>query len=140
MKKKVALIIIFNHRYDKNIKTLEQVYKNKFSNIYFLVPFYDGMQPNVIPVYGNSYFFEGYLAQGFRHYFKEEYEHYLFAADDMILNPAITEDTYTSYFGLEAGNSFIPEIFSLHHLSNNDTLLFTPVIAQGNKIKTTGGV
>ena len=133
--KKVALIIIFNHRYDKNIQTLEQVYKNKFSHIYFIVPFYDGTKPNVIPVYDNSYFFEGYLAQGYRHYFDSAYEHYFFVADDMILNPAITEHTYTRYFGLQEGDSFIPEILSLHRLSNNDTLLFRPVLGKGNKVK-----
>jgi hypothetical protein len=135
MKNKVALIIIFNHRYDKNIKTLEQIYKNKFNNIYFLVPFYNGSQPNVIPVYGSSYFFEGYIAQGYRHYFKEEYEHYFFVADDMILNPDINENNYTTYFKLDKNDSFIPEVFSLHNLSNNNTLSFTQILNKKGEVK-----
>ncbi|HEX8507413.1 MAG TPA: hypothetical protein VF630_18770 [Hymenobacter sp.] len=100
-----------------------------------MVPFYDGAQPNVIPVYENSFFFEGYLAQGYRQYFKEEYEHYLFVADDMVLNPAITEDTYARFFQLDEGDSFIPEIFSLHNLSNNDTLWFRPILSKERKVK-----
>ena len=124
MSKKVALIFVFNHRYDKNIPVLEKIYKDRFSNIYHLVPFYDGDRLNVIPVYENSFYFQGYIAQGLQHYFAEEFVHYLFVADDLILNPSINEDNYAEYFKLSPTTSFIPEIFQLHHLSNNNTLRF----------------
>ena len=42
MQSNVALIIVFNHRYDKNIPLLESIYEGRFSSIYHLVPFYDG--------------------------------------------------------------------------------------------------
>jgi len=57
---KAALILIYNHRYDKNIEILEKIYSKRFSVIFHLVPFYDGNRDNVIPVYENSYYFEGY--------------------------------------------------------------------------------
>ena len=38
----VSLVIIFNHRFDKNIKILKTLYNGRFDNITFLVPFYDG--------------------------------------------------------------------------------------------------
>lgn len=119
-----ALIIIFNHRYDKNIDILEKIYRHRFRNIFFLVPFYDGSNPNVIPVYENSYYFQGYIAQGYRHYSNSEYSHYLFVADDLLLNPEINEDNYRDFFHLADDEGFLPEVFSLHNLTNNATLLF----------------
>lgn len=104
----VALIIIYNHRFDKNIARLEAMYAGRFSHIYHLVPFYDGDEKNVIPVYENSYFFQGYIAQGFKHFFKEEYEHYFFVADDMVLNPIINEQNYKTHLQLDAQTSFLP--------------------------------
>jgi hypothetical protein len=127
MTNKVALIFIFNHKFDKNINVLENIYKDRFSHIYHLVPFYTGDKPNVISVYESSQYFQGYIAQGLKHYFKEEYEHYFFIGDDLILNPAINENNYKEYFKLSPEASFIPEIFNLHNLTNNDTLRFLPV-------------
>ena len=46
---RVALIIIYNHQYNKNIDILERIYNGRFSNIYHLVPFYNGEKQNVIP-------------------------------------------------------------------------------------------
>jgi hypothetical protein len=110
----VALIIIYNHRYDKNIDRLEQLYQNKFSHIYHLIPFYDGEKENVIPVYGRSIFFQDYMAQGYNVFFKKDYKHYFFVADDMILNPMINENNYQTSFKLDENTSFISELVSLH--------------------------
>lgn len=111
---KVVLIIIYNHQYNKNIEILDQIYKDRFSNIYHLVPFYTGEKKNVIPVYECSYNFQGYVSQGFKTYFKEEYKHYFFVADDLILNPTINEKNYTQHLKLNAKTSFLPEIIGLH--------------------------
>lgn len=115
MKTNVALIIIFNHRYDGNIEKLEFIYSGRFQNRYYLVPFYDGNRSNVIPVYGNSYYFQGYIAQGYKLFFKEEFSHYLFIADDLILNPVINEDNFMDHLKLNENSCFIPELLSLHH-------------------------
>lgn len=111
---KVLLVIIFNHRYDQNLSILEQIYKKRFSQICYLVPFYDGPQNNVIPVYGRSIFFQGYIAQGASHFYNESYDHYLFVADDMVLNPAINEENYMSFFEVDKNQSFISELRPLH--------------------------
>ena len=115
---KIALIIIFNHRYDQNIKVLEAIYKYRFSHLYFLVPFYDGNQPNVIPVYENSYYYQGYIAQAFQFYFKEEYGYYLFIADDMILNPLVNENNLIHHLKLNEFSCFIPNLVSLHDVQD----------------------
>lgn len=115
---KVALIIIYNHQYNKNIEVLERIYHSKFSNIYHLVPFYNGTKANVIPVYENSYYFQGYVAQGFKSYFSQDYAHYFFIADDLILNPAINEKNYTENLKLNANSCFLPGFITFHDIKD----------------------
>src|SRR5205085_8792917 len=64
--------------------------------------------------------------QGFRRYFNEDYEHYFFVADDMVLNPLINENNYQEFFQLSKDTSFLPEIFTLDNFNNDETLLFSP--------------
>ena len=111
---RVALVLVYNHRYDGNIEVLERLYGGRFRDIYHLVPFYSGNRPNVIPVYGSSYYFQGYVAQGLRHYFREETEHYLFVADDLLLNPVVNEENYAAHLGLGPGACFLPAFYQFH--------------------------
>ncbi len=115
---KVALVIIYNHQYNKNIEILEYIYKERFSSIYHLVPFYNGVKDNVIPVYENSYYFQGYIAQGLKSFFKKDYNHYFFIADDLILNPIINEKNYKTHLNLTENSCFLPEFISLNKIVN----------------------
>jgi hypothetical protein len=110
----VALIIIFNHKYDKNIEVLEEIYKGRFHNIFHLVPFYTGDKENVIPVYENSFNFQGYIAQGFKAFYNKDFTHYFFIADDLILNPLINEDNLEEYLHLNLNSCFLPFFNELH--------------------------
>lgn len=109
MTQSVALVVIYNHKYDRNIDIVERIYGARFSNIFHLVPFYTGTKKNVVAVYENSYYFHGYVAQGYRH-FRGDYRHYFFIADDMILNPIIDETNYAALFKLDDDAGFIPEL------------------------------
>jgi hypothetical protein len=111
---KVALVIIYNHQHNENIEVLEQIYGSRFSNIYHLVPFYYGHKSNVIAVYESSYYFQGYAAQGFSDFFKKDYDHYFFIADDLLINPVINETNYTDYLKLGRHSCFITRLTSLH--------------------------
>jgi hypothetical protein len=115
----VVLVIIYNHKYDKNIDIVEDLYRNRFSTIYHLVPFYTGNKSNVIPVYENSIYFQGYVAQGFNRFFNENATHYFFVADDMIINPNINESNYFNFFHLDEEKSFIPEFFNLYETNEH---------------------
>ncbi len=117
MNNKVALVIIYNHRFDKNIEVLEQIYKNRFNFIYHLVPFYDGDKPNVIPVYENSYYFQGYVAQGLKNYFDNKFNHYFYIGDDVLINPIINEDNYTLHLNLDDETSFLPGFINFHEIN-----------------------
>lgn len=104
----VPLIIIYNHRFDQNIEKLNKIYDDRFSKIYHLVPFYDGNLPNVIPVFEESFYFQGYVPQCKHIIEKLNCEHYLFIGDDLILNPTINENNATKELGLEKGTGFLP--------------------------------
>jgi len=116
MNKEVALIILFNHRFDKNIEILEKIYKDRFSHIFHIIPFYDGLKENVIAVYENSYNFEGYIAQAFRQIVQADFEHYFFVADDMVINPIINEHNYKEHLKLKESTCFLPYFNELHKI------------------------
>lgn len=110
----VCLIFIYNYKYNENIEILEKIYSERFWNIYHIVPFYEGQKKNVIPVYESSYTFQGYIAQAFRSFYNEKYSHYLFVADDLILNPRIDEINVIESLGLEWDNNYIKAISNLY--------------------------
>jgi hypothetical protein len=112
----VALIVIYNHRYDRNIPVVENIYRDRFSDIYHVVPFYDGDRPNVIPVYEHSFYFQGYIAQAARFFVKAQYDHYFFVADDMVLNPEVNEHNYRTYLRLDEQSSYISAFLTLHEV------------------------
>ena len=110
----VALVIIYNHQYNKNIPILEKLYGPRFTHIFHLVPFYNGTQENVVPVYASSYYFEGYVAQGLKSYYRTEFKHYFFIADDMILHPSINETNYQEQMRLDDTSCYISRLSPLH--------------------------
>lgn len=66
----------------------------------------------MIAVYESSYYFHGYVAQGYRA-FAGSYRHYFFVADDMVLNPAIDEHNYARVFDLDDASGFLQELDSM---------------------------
>lgn len=111
---KVALIIIYNHKFVKNVNKLEALYSSRFSHIYHLMPFYKGTQSNIIPVYEHSYYFQGYISQAIQRINSNAYDYFFFVADDLFLNPEINEQNFTGYFGINPDTGFIPYIQELH--------------------------
>jgi hypothetical protein len=107
---KVALVVIYNHRFDRNIGAIERIYAGRFSHVFHLMPFYAGDRKNVIPVYENSHYFQGYVAQAFPHLRHGGFTHYLFVADDLVLNPAIDERNFLETMGLPDGHDYLPQV------------------------------
>lgn len=121
----VALVFIFNHRYDKNIPILEERYKDRFSNIFHLVPFYDAEKDNVIPVYEHSFYFQGYIAQASRELkSKGDFDHFIFVGDDLLLHPKVNENNYKEFFRIQKDDSFITFIRDLVATGDDGTDLF----------------
>lgn len=107
---KIALLILYNHRYDQNIPRIEKLYEGRFSHIFHIMPFYDGDLPNVIPVYESSYFFQSYIAQAYQQIKRMGFTHYFIVADDMILNPNIDENNLFELTGIPQNGCFITDI------------------------------
>jgi hypothetical protein len=107
----VALLLLFNHNYEANIDKLEKLYASRFDKIFFIMPFYRGKKGNVIPVYENSYYFQGYVAKALEKIKNDGFEHYIIIGDDLLLDPAINQNNYQEYFKLDKETGFMPELF-----------------------------
>ena len=114
--KKPVLVVIYNHRYPQNVPIINHIYGDRFSQIYHLMPFYQRPgdekgdkteDQNIIPVYDNSLYFQGFVAHGFHNYYQEGAPHYIFIADDLMLDPLINENNYADYFNLTENSGFI---------------------------------
>lgn len=112
---KTCLVIIFNHRYDKNLERLRNLYSSRFSCIRFLMPFYDGADLDVIPVYESSHQFQGMVAQAREKLLLLECDYYFFISDDLILNPVISEDNYMEELCLKDGEALHRGVFELQY-------------------------
>ena len=105
---KIVLLVVYNHRYDKNIPLVQKLYKDRFSNIYHLIPFYDGDIENVITVYESSYHFQSYISQAYQHLKHKDFTHYFIIADDLVLNPNINEQNLLERLGVETDECWLP--------------------------------
>ncbi|RYX78565.1 hypothetical protein EON71_01120, partial [bacterium] len=119
----VVLLILFNHKYESNLEKLRKIYAGRFSNIYFIMPFYKGSDKDVICVYGNSFFFQSYIAQALQRINNNRFKHYIIIGDDLLLNTSINEKNYESEFSLKSDGGFIPEVFMLDDYKEKPRLM-----------------
>lgn len=110
---KIALLIIYNHRFDANISRLEDIYKGRFQHIFHIMPFYDGNLKNVIPVYEHSHYFSGYIAQTWPHLKNKGFTHIFVVSDDMLLNPIVNETNLFDALGITEIDCFMHEFLIL---------------------------
>ena len=108
MNKKIALVVIYNHQFNKNIEIINQIYKDRFDAIYHLVPFYKGDLTNVIPVYENSFRFQGYIAQSWKQLSVSGCDSFVVIGDDLLLAPVLNGQNIHEKLGLDPYDAFIP--------------------------------
>jgi hypothetical protein len=107
---RVTLIVVFNHRYEQNLERLRQLYAGRFDRVLFLMPFYRGSAPDVIPVYESSYSFNGFFTQARHIIAAEPSDYYLFAADDLLINPRLNQDNLAEKLHLTPDSAFIKKL------------------------------
>lgn len=107
------LVIIFNHRYEANIPILESLYANRFNKIWYLMPFYQGSNSQVIPVYGGSFTYQSFLAQAAKFLLRSHADRFLIIGDDLILHPRISQNSLLECFNIQPNDAFIPSIYDL---------------------------
>jgi hypothetical protein len=109
----VQLVVVFNHRYDANLPKLDAIYGERFGNIRYLMPFYDGPRGDVIPVYESSAQFSGFFAQAYRELSTIDADFFAFAGDDLLLHPRLNQENLAAELGLRDGGGYIKSLASL---------------------------
>jgi hypothetical protein len=104
-----CLVVLFNHAYPDNIPALRRIYGGRFSRIVFLLPNRRVPDPACFTAYRGSYTFQGLVADAREFLLAQGADVYVFAADDLILNPALTEDTVAGSLRLGEQDGFVPE-------------------------------
>jgi hypothetical protein len=112
---KVQLLVVFNHRYESNLEKLDSVYRDRFHNVLYLMPFYEGRRLDVITVYDSSWCFGNFLSQASR-LISADFAQYVVVADDMVLNPDIDETNLCARLGLAAGCGYIKTLVPITRL------------------------
>lgn len=97
---KTALVVLFNHQYDRNIPVIREIYSGRFSGLLQLMPYYRGSDPDVCSVYGNSFQFYDYILQARERIRNLEGDHILIIGDDLLLNPKFDEFSTPSLLGI----------------------------------------
>jgi len=110
---RLALVLVYNHRYEANIETLERIYARRFSKIFHLVPFYSGAAPGVISVAESSHHFQGFFAQAVEPLAADLFDYYVFCADDLLLHPALDERNLAARLSLNSRSGYIKSVTSL---------------------------
>ncbi len=104
----ICLVVIYNHNYEKNIPKIERLYQEKFSEIFHLMPFYQGDNPRVIGVYDSSHQFNNYITQAYDRLASKPFTHYFFVADDMIIRQDLNENNVLDQLNLDKDSAYIP--------------------------------
>jgi hypothetical protein len=107
---------VFNHRFDRNIPVLEALYRERFPDIRYLVPFYDGTREDVIPVHHAAIHFQGFFRDALRSLSDARFTHYVFCADDMLLSPHLTAASVLGRLGLGPGQGYIKNLAPLSNI------------------------
>jgi hypothetical protein len=111
-----SLVIIFNHRFDRNLPVLRELYRDRFDKLLFLVPFYDGPDKDVVPVHYGSHEFGGFVFNA-QEYLKEaDTDYYAFAGDDLILRPDFDRDV-ERHLKLKPQEGYIKRLVPMTQLS-----------------------
>ena len=90
------------------------------------VPFYDGDDPDVVPVYASSEVFQGYFAQAHAALAPLGAAHYLFMGDDVLLNPTVNAENLAERLGLGPETGFFPVLKSLCEADARWSPIFYP--------------
>ena len=130
---KLCLLIVFNHRFEANLPKLAWLYGKRFEHIRYLMPFYRGNRPDVIPVYNSSYYFQGFFMEAWKHLRSEGFTHFLVCADDMVLNPALNSGNFLESLRLGPDDAYIKHSTPLNDRAAEWTFFAPALLAFANK-------
>ena len=113
----ICLVVIYNHNFEKNIPIVKRMYSGRFTSVFQVMPFYRGSDPSVIGVYESSYQYNGYITQAAHRLVPTDMSqmpsHYVFVADDMVLNPSLNEDNILNFLKIGVEEAFHPGYWAM---------------------------
>ena len=111
--RKTALVVLYNHNYEKNLPTIRKIYGSRFSQILQLMPFYYGSDADVVPVYGNSFVFHTYIAQARQRMKQLDCDDFLIVGDDVLLHPDFNENSAHELLKLTPGGFYLDTVIDI---------------------------
>lgn len=99
-----------NHPFPRNLPLLRRIYAGRFSAVRFLIPFERSDDPDVITVYRGSYVHAAYLADARAELEKIDCDYYVVVHDDVLLNPRLSEESFSDFFELGPDEGFLPVV------------------------------
>jgi hypothetical protein len=114
---KLCLVIVFNHRFDKNLPILRKYYGSKFSEIRFLMPFADDLEESetdVISVHFSSYLYQGFFGEARKKLGQIDCDGYVVVGDDLLLNPSLHQENLHQKMELPRGDAYTKSLASLY--------------------------
>lgn len=114
---KIALIVIFNHRYEGNLPLLRTLYQKRFEHVVFLMPFADDLEKNeddIVSVHSGSFTFQGHLGEAKSRIGDLGCDAYLVIGDDVFLNPKLDQNNLHSSMGLDRDAAYTKCLANLY--------------------------
>lgn len=97
----ICLCVIFNHNHEINVPLLREIYKDRFDKIIFLMPFYQGNDPEIFPYFEKSHYFQASINFNYHRLKEINASHYFFISDDLLINNSINKHNLFDWFGGE---------------------------------------
>ena len=110
---RICACVLMNHPFPAILPLLRRIYRDRFSEVRFLVPFARLPDEDVITVYRGSYTHAAYLTDAHAALAALDCDYYIVLHDDVLLNPKITEANFLELFPLGPAEGFIPHIGSV---------------------------
>lgn len=104
---------MMNHPFPANLPLLRRIYRDRFSEVRFLIPFERMPDEDVITVYRGSYTHAAYLTDAHAKLAALDCDYYVVIHDDVLLNPKISEASFQDIFDLGPDDGFIPSVSPL---------------------------
>ena len=130
---KLCLVIVFNHHFDANLPKLDWLYRGQFEHIRYLMPFYRGDRPDVIAVHHSSFQFQGFFTEAWKRLQTEGFTHYLFSADDLVINPRLNDKNFLASLRIGWDDGYFKDLTSLADRSLGWFPTASALVAAGGK-------
>jgi hypothetical protein len=110
---RICVCVILQQPFVGLLPLLRDIYRDRFSNLVFLVPFEETEDEDVVTVYRGPYARMGYLTDAYARLAEIDCDHFLVIGHDVLLNPCFDERTLLDKVPLGRDEGFFPSLAPL---------------------------